>query len=54
MAKTVNSEDVILYVLADREAHVDLLIKVMDLARKSGVRELTIAAKRPEIPTPVQ
>ena len=43
-AKTVSGEDVVLYVLADREARLDPLVQVMDLARKAGITGLTIVA----------
>ena len=33
-----------LFVKADRNAHIDLLVKVMDIAHKSGMHGLTITA----------
>lgn len=53
-AKTASGDDVILYVMADREARLDPLVKVMDLARKAGITGLTIAAKQHVNPEPVQ
>lgn len=38
--------DVGLYVKADRDAHVDLLVKVMDIAHKTGMNDLTIATDK--------
>lgn len=45
-AKTVSGEKPALYVMADREARLDPLVKVMDLARKAGITGLTIAAEK--------
>ena len=53
VAKTVFGEDLVLYVMADREAQLDPLVKVMDLARKAGITGLTIATKHHGNP-PVQ
>ena len=38
--------DLSLYVKADREAHLDPLVKVMDIAHKTGISGLTIATDR--------
>lgn len=54
MAKTKFGEDLVLYVMADRDARLDPLVKVMDLARRAGITGLTIAAKRDPNPAPVQ
>ena len=54
MAKTKFGEDIVLYVMADRDARLDPLVKVMDLARRAGITGLTIAAKRDPNPAPVQ
>jgi len=54
VAKKVSGEDVVLYVMADREAQLDSLVKVMDLARKAGITGLTIATEQHVITAPVQ
>lgn len=38
--------DVSLYVKADRDAHVNSLVKVMDIAHKTGMHGLTIATDK--------
>lgn len=38
--------DIGLYVKADREAHIDPLVMVMDIAHKTGMRSLTIATNK--------
>ena len=38
--------DVSLYVKADRDARIDLLVKVMDIAHKAGMHGLTIATDK--------
>jgi len=38
--------DVGLYVKADRNAHIDTLVKVMDIAHKTGMNGLTIATDK--------
>ena len=45
-AKTSSDEELVLYVMADREARLDPLVKVMNLARRVGITGLTIAANR--------
>ncbi len=45
-AKTVSGEKPALYVMADGEARLDPLIKIMDLARKAGITSLTIATEK--------
>ena len=54
VAKTVSGEDLVLYIMADREAQLDPLVKVMDLARKAGITGLTIATKHHGKPVAVQ
>ncbi|HIG79229.1 MAG TPA: biopolymer transporter ExbD [Cycloclasticus sp.] len=46
MAKTNATKDIALYVVADREAKLESLVNVMDLARKAGISGLTIAADK--------
>ena len=46
VAKTSSGEDVALFVMADREAQLEPLVQVMNLARKAGIKGLTIATKR--------
>ena len=53
-AKTASDEELALYVMADRDARLDPLVKVMDLARRAGITGLTIAADRKLNPAPVQ
>jgi len=38
--------DVVLFVVADKDARLKRLVKVMDMGRKIGIRQLTIAADR--------
>lgn len=42
----VTRPDVGLYVKADREAHIDPLVKVMYIAHKTGIHSLTIATDK--------
>lgn len=37
----------VVYVQADRRARIDLLVQIMDHARKAGISGLTIATRRP-------
>ena len=54
LAKANIGEDIALYVMADREARLEPLVKVMDVARRAGITGLTIATDRDLKPTPVQ
>lgn len=46
LEKANASKDISLYIMADRSVRLEPLIKVMDLARKTGIPGLTIAADR--------
>ena len=45
-AKSFSGEDVALFVMADREAQLNPLVQVMNLARQAGIKGLTIATER--------
>ena len=45
-ARTYSGEGVALFVMADREAQLEPLVQVMNLARQAGIKGLTIATQR--------